>query len=92
MNKMTFTGKLYGELITIERISKKAARKLHENGETIYIQSCKFHPFGVWSQAMELPKNSCDTAFDTFANSFEYYNCSYEQGYYASFYKKVTAM
>ena len=85
---MTFTGKLYGELITIERISKRAARKLYDSGETVYLQSCKFHPFGVWSQVMDIT-NSCDLTFDAMVNSFEYYNCSYEQGYYASFYKKL---
>ena len=88
MNQMTFTGKLYGELITIERISKRAARKLYENGESVYMQSCKFHPLGGWEKGMEIP-NIGESTFDAMVNSFEYYNCSYEQGYYASFYKKL---
>lgn len=91
---MTFTGNYYGERITLERISKRQARKLFDAGETVYMQSCKFHPFGMWSQAYSVNKNQdnmiyAPETFDNIVNNFEYYNCSYEQGYYASFYKRI---
>ncbi len=93
----TFSGMLYGKHITLKRISKKEARRRFNDGETIYLQSCNFHPFGVWSQAYPIGKTDPrltllydDDAnmFDPIVDGFEYYNCSYEQGYYSSYYIK----
>ena len=90
MRHLEFTGSFDGERITIKQIQKRTARKLFEAGETIYMQSSNFHPFGVWSQCIDIKKdiNNSDS-FDSIINNFEYYNCSSEQGLYTTFYKKI---
>lgn len=91
MEHNIFSGMLYGEHITLKRISKRTAKKMFEQGKTIFLQSSNFKPFGVWSQAIEI-NNQKDCflsgvyGFEQYVKSFEYYNCSYQQGYYASFY------
>ena len=94
MNNHTFSGQLNGKQITVKRISKKTAKKLFEQGKTIYVQSSNFKPFGVWSQAIDI-NNQKDCflsgvySFEQYVKSFEQYNCSYQQGYYTSFYIEV---
>lgn len=89
MRNLQFTGNFYGETITIVQIQKRTAKKLFNSGETIYIQSSNFYPFGVWSQCMEF-SNKEGRTFDSIVNSFEYYNCNNnETGYYATFYKRI---
>ena len=90
MRNLQFTGNYYGETITIKQIQKRTARKLFESGETIYLQSSNFHPFGVWSQCHDIKKDiNNNDSFDSIINAFEYYNCNNEMGLYASFYKKI---
>ena len=90
MRNLQFTGNFYGETITIKQIQKRTARKLFEAGEVIYLQSSNFHPFGMWSQCMDIKKDiDNNVSFDSIVNNFEYYNCSNKQGLYASFYKKI---
>ena len=48
MRNIQASGNLYGKYITLVQISKPAARKLFAKGETIYLQSCNMHPFGLW--------------------------------------------
>lgn len=88
MRKLNFTGTFYGEVITIEQVQKRTAEKLFNSGETIYIQSSNFHPFGVWSQCIEINNKNGDS-FESAVNSFEYYNCNNEAGKYAVFYKRI---
>ena len=90
MRNLEFTGNLYGERITIKQVQKRTAKKLYESGETIYLQSSNFHPFGVWSQCHDIKKDIDNKdSFDSIINAFEYYNCSAETGLYATFYKKI---
>ena len=89
MRNLIFTGTYYGEKITLEQVQKRTAKKLFNSGETIYIQSSNFHPFGVWSQCIEVNNKDGET-FDSIVNSFEYYNCNNnETGKYATFYKRI---
>ena len=88
MRKLNFSGTFYGEKITIEQIQKRTAKKLFNSGETVYIQSSNFHPFGVWSQCIEID-NKNGESFEFIVNSFEYYNCNSETGCYATFYKRI---
>jgi len=48
MNQLTATGQIYGNRVTIKRISKAAARKAFVNGSEIYLQSSNMYPFGMW--------------------------------------------
>lgn len=87
MRKLEFTGNYYDEVITITQVQKRTARKLYDSGESIYIQTCNYHPFGVWSRCIEINNKNGET-FDSVVNSFEYYNCNSESGRYAVFYIK----
>lgn len=98
MRNLSFTGNFYGDRITIEQVQKRTAKKLFDAGEDIYIQSSNFHPFGVWSQCIEINNkwsqcievnNKEDKLFDSIVNSFEFYNCNSEAGYYTTFYKRI---
>ena len=93
MRNLQYTGKLYNETVTITQVQKRTAKKLFEAGETIYLQSSNFHPFGVWSRCMDTNKNNVNCVgytFETVVNDFEYYNCTCnETGKYTTFYKKL---
>lgn len=98
MKNSQVSGNLHGERLTLRQISKPTAKKLYEQGKTVYLQSCKFHPFGDWSAAFPINKEdnqghmnwaANDALFTNRVNSFEYYNCSSEQGRYAHFYVAV---
>lgn len=70
-----------------ERISKRQARNLYNKGASIVIAPCKVHPFGVMG-GLEI-NNGLDYDFDQWVNRFQYYNCNYECGYYAAFWKEL---
>ena len=93
MRNLQFSGTIYGEQVTIIQVQKRTAKKLFNNGETIYLQSSNFHPFGVWSRCLDTNKNNInciDHNFETIVNEFEYYNCqNNETGKYTTFYKKI---
>lgn len=70
-----------------ERISKKQARNLYNKGVSLVVAPCRVHPFGIMGR-LEV-KNSLGYDFDKWVNEFEYYNCNYECGYYAAFWKEL---
>lgn len=74
-----------GLRLNLLRIDKKVARKLHDEGKEIFLAPSKLMPGGVWSIGYLVQKAE-DRTFDQLVNSFDYYNTSYEQGYYAAFY------
>jgi len=83
MNAITMNG--------YERISKAKARKLFEQGKTIYIQSCNMTPVNPWQSAHEIDPahyKEENYSFDSMVNNYEYYNTDCERGYYAAFYVK----
>lgn len=88
MRKLNFSGTYYGETITLEQVQKRTAKKLFNSGETVYIQSSNFHPFGVWSQCMDV-SNKTGESFETILNNFKYYICNNEAGRYVTFYKRI---
>ena len=87
------------EIDGYRRISKPAARKAYQSGETVYIIPCKLSPANVYMPAMaisckpsqdETPVNmpGCAATFEKRVNAFEYYNCSPETGNYTAFYTR----
>ena len=93
MNKVIVNDRKYWEPVSNnnykcwERISKRQARNLYNTGVSIMVAPCKVHPFGIIG-GMEINNGfGCD--FDKWVNSFEHYNCNYECGYYAAFWKKL---
>ena len=79
------------------RISKATARKLFLDGKTIAIVPCKCDPDNKFFPAFTANRRDKEefvideigmkNYFDNMVNSFEYYNCQYnETGKYAAFY------
>lgn len=89
-NGHTFTNKA-GE--KFRRVNKTEARNRAAMGESIGVCACNMDPFNpYWSMcAWYHPAEEREAAdgfdtFDKFVNAYEFYNCSYEAGRYASYY------
>jgi hypothetical protein len=90
MKNIQATGKVYGETITVKQIQKRTAKKLYEAGETIYLQTSNFYPFGIWQSLMNVcSRDEVDPDFEYLCNSFRWYNCDNERGRYIHFYKRI---
>jgi hypothetical protein len=83
------SGMFCGTNITLEQISKPQARKLFNEGKEIYVSPCNMKVFNSWGTLSSVTKDNDVTDFDTFCNSYEYYNCNNEAGKYASFFKQI---
>lgn len=72
---------------TLERVSKRKAKKLYNMGFDVVCAPCKMRPEGS-PFAMGYTANiaRCNSDFIGFCNSFMNYNCSAETGRYISFY------
>lgn len=69
----------------MERINKRVARKLFNEGKTFWITACNMRPErGLLMNAGTYENELVD--FDTFVNSFAYYCCNNETGRYPAFY------
>lgn len=67
------------------RINKKEARRRFNQGEDITLVACKMRVDSPWGLGCRI-NNKDDRDFDKIVNNFEYYNCTSETGYYASYY------
>lgn len=93
MNKITVNG--------FTRISKAAARKLYNAGQTIRICAAKMSPVNIWGEYADanaaaftvVSSDGFNTTvarnhdFETVVHAFQYYNCNATTGKYAAFYK-----
>lgn len=78
MNTYNFDG--------LKRVNKTAARHLFNNGKTIRLCACRINPTNIYGLYFDTAKDIDDDDFDKLVNSFEYYNCNSETGYYTAFY------
>ena len=69
----------------MERINKRVARKLFNEGKTLWITACNMRPEQGLLMNAGTYENELSN-FDTFVNSFTYYNCNNETGRYPAFY------
>lgn len=69
----------------MRRINKKEARRRFNQGEEITLLACKIWIDNPWIGGYRID-NKDERDFDSIVNSFEYYNCTSETGYYASYY------
>lgn len=83
-------------MVECKKINKRKARKLYEDGKTIFITPCKVSVCSMLILPFIANKKECEkqygknaTSFDALVNSFEYYNCCYELGYYAAYYIRI---
>lgn len=93
MNKVNISG--------FTRISKAAARKLYNAGETVRICAVKMLPVNIWGAYTDassadftiVSSDGFNTTvarnkdFETVVNAFQAYNCNAKTGKYAAFYK-----
>lgn len=72
----------------MKRINKTTARKLWENGGNFIIVPCKCSPRGLGAlyTICDLGKQEREISFETFINSFTFYNCNSETGRYPAYY------
>ena len=90
MRNLQFTGQLYGRTVTLQQISKPAARKLYNAGEQILLCPCNLVPLSSWNTGFIIKQYSKDpTNFETYVNKFTFYNCNNETGYYLTFCKII---
>lgn len=76
---------------TIVQITKQRARRLYEQGKTIYLQSCNMRFNTMWQSACPISKESGqwgEHTFDSLVNEYIYYNCDQERGKYPCFFIK----
>lgn len=77
------------EIAGFSRISKAAARKLYDAGQTVYFCAVNMRPGAPWNPECKVQFNQADLeTFEQRVNAFEYYNCSSETGKYTAFYVK----
>ncbi len=69
-----------------KRIRKDEARRLYDDGVTVYLLPCKVYPDDnhPWIKPYRMDGRS----FNQLVNEFEYYNCNNETGNYTAFYTK----
>lgn len=84
----TFYSHYLGSMI--QQIQKRTARKLFNDGKTVYLQSSKMRFDNFWQQPADINKSraSYGETFDTICNAYEHYNCDNERGKYAHFFVK----
>lgn len=74
-----------------ERVSKRTARRLFNEGTTVYALPCKVRLVdNRWFLPMCLGNatNNYDD-FESLSNGCTYYNCNSETGYYLAYFKEV---
>ena len=87
-------GEFYDEHLRcrVRQVSKTRARRLYEDGKTIYMLACKMRYNNVWQSPCPMNKKLRaweNHTFDTIVNEFTFYNCDNERGKYPCFFVKV---
>lgn len=90
MRNIQATGKMYGQTITVKQIQKRTAKKLYDQGKTIYFQASNLRPFGVWQSIMLVTSKQEEISFENLCNEYTWYNCDSERGKYINFYQSLT--
>lgn len=85
----TVTGQAYGESVTLEQVNKNTAKKQFEAGERVWVNPCNMKVFNIWSTLTYVTKSDMIDDFETFYNSYVYYNCNNEMGKYPVFFKQL---
>lgn len=82
---------------TYKKVNKAIARKIYNHGLPVYLVPCKCRFVDPesdeksWVTPLKISLLECEeemNKFDRTVNSFEYYNCNAELGYYSAYYVK----
>ena len=70
------------------RVYKPIAKKIYNHNLPVYFIPCNMRPLNqFFDSGSWIKKTSADNAsFEQIDNSFTYYNCNRESGYYAAYY------
>lgn len=85
MTKARFNHPIYGK---IQRITKRIARKMYDDGKDIIIAAHKLNPESPFGVGCRISKDVDGEMFDKVVAYYEVYNCDRYSGYYAAFYIK----
>ena len=80
---VTYNGKNY------KRVAKKTAYNNFKNNKTILVLPVNVRFDNMWVQPTAISKSSIDETFDSFINSYSYYNCDNELGEYPKYYIEI---
>lgn len=75
--------------VRVKQVNKTTARKLYNEGKTVYLQSCNMSLNNPWQSPCRIVSKVYDNTFDSAVNAFQYYNCDNERGRYANFFVEV---
>lgn len=71
----------------MKKITKAQVKSIikKEGKIRVALLPCKANPYSVWYNSTPMTFNNIED-FEEFASAFTYYNCTYETGYYPSYY------
>lgn len=77
--------------MTMTKITYQTARKLYNNGTTIYLMPSKAVPGSAWITPVPVTRDPDEDDilpidFDTKVNAYRYYNCNRETGMTVHYY------
>lgn len=90
MKILTQTGIYQGKKITLQRIHKSMAVKLHGEGKPVFMQSSNLPPFPKeLSSDWNAVKMDSELNFERQVEIYSYFNSNIAQGYRIKFYKSL---
>lgn len=81
-----------GVRVRVKQVNKTTARKLYNEGKTVYLQSCNMSLNNPWQSPYPISKEDerwNGSSFDGMVNGFQWWNCDAKRGRYANFFVEV---
>lgn len=69
-----------GKTFTVKQVTATIARKVFEEGKTIWLQACNLMPNTFWHDPY--PVTNKEGEFEKLVNAYKYYECNTECGRY----------
>lgn len=74
----------------VQRVSKRKAESLFNNGKLIFLQSCNLRFDSVWQTPMAIDRlNRYNATFSQIVNEYKYYECDNVRGRYPHYFVMV---
>lgn len=81
----------------MRRVNKTKARRVYEEGGTVWLQSCNMRfcdnmwqfPYALVKELVQASPAYTDEGFDEMVSDYKYYNCDHERGRYPSYFIEV---
>lgn len=77
--------------VKVKQVTKRTAKKVYDEGKTVYLQSCNMRFNNFWQSPCPVNKTKdvYERTFDQTVLEFENYNCDNERGKYAQFFIEI---